>query len=86
MEDGCPGAGGGEGATTVTPQGRRTPTGIPICKLVTSLPAPRPHNSPHHTEARDSVEVTGNPRGRPLTMTGEGVRGKKKERLCGTGT
>lgn len=69
---------GGKGATTITPQGRRTPTGIPTGYLATSLPAPRPHNSPHHTEARDSVEVTGNPRGKPLTMTGEGEGENKK--------
>ena len=33
---------GQEAATAITPQSRRTPTGLPTCKPATSAPPPRP--------------------------------------------
>ena len=51
----------GQGAaTTITPQGRRTPTGLQTRNPAMRLPAlicSAPHYSTHHTEARSPVEV-----------------------------
>ena len=48
----------GQGAATaITPQGGRTPTGLPTRNPATSPPRPAPHYSTRHTEARSPVEV-----------------------------
>ena len=51
----------GQGAATaITPQGRRTPTGLQTRNPAIRLPAlicSAPHYSTHHTEARSPVEV-----------------------------
>lgn len=81
MEVGCPGAKEGRVQPQSHPKAEDHPRGETNPQPSHKLPFAKSHKGPHHTEARDSVEVTGNPRGRPLTMTGEGRRGKKRETL-----
>ena len=70
----------GQGAaTTITPQGGRTPSGLPTHNLATCPPLPAPHYRTRHTEARSPVEVKWtNPRNKEKNREGWGDPKPKK--------
>ena len=72
-----------EGATVITPQGRKTPTGAINCNLAGSSPAPSPTKHPSHCEQR--LSGTKMKPGKTLNQAKDNGKGKE-ENFCATQT